>query len=91
MLDEILYRLTGYGLYEKNWNLSSLGYLKSIDTYYVEHSGIFPSQLMVKEIKSLGNDIYEVFGNRLTVKLKRIENGGYQIISVLGSYEPDDI
>ena len=91
MLDEILYRLTGYGLYEKNWNLNSLGYLKSIDTYYVEHSGIFPSQLMVKKIKSLGNDVYEVFGNRLTVKLKRIENGGYQVISVLGSYEPDDV
>ena len=45
----------------------------------------------VEEIKSLGNDIYEVFGNRLTVKLKRIENGGYQVISVLGSYEPDDV
>jgi hypothetical protein len=90
-LDELLYRLTGYGLYEKNWNLTSLDYLQSIDTYYVEHSYVFTRDFAVEEIKSLGNDIYEVFGNRLTVKLKRIENGGYQIISVLGSYEPDDI
>ena len=84
-LDELLYRLTGYGLYDKKWDLSNLPYLKSIDTYYMDHGG--PNtywECEVEEVKNLGNDIYEVIitGDRI-IRLKRIETGGYQYISVL--------
>jgi hypothetical protein len=90
-LDELLFRLTGYGLYDKKWNLSDLPYLKSIDTYYIEHGDINPMFFEIKDIKSLGNDVYEVkiddydtFGgyNEGIIKVRRIEPGGYQFISV---------
>ena len=53
-----------------------------------------PIRVKVKEIKNLGNNIYEVttepqdyddlYDNRCfrTIKLRRIEAGGYQFISV---------
>jgi hypothetical protein len=90
-LDELLYRLTGYGLYDKKWNLSDLPYLKSIDTYYIEHGDINPHGFEIEDLKSIGNDIYEVkidayytFGgyNDGIIKVRRIEPGGYQFISV---------
>ncbi len=93
-LDELLYRLTGYGLYDKKWDLSDIPYLKSIDTYYIEHRIMSPIRVKVKEIKNLGNNTYEVttepqdyddlYDNRCfrTIKLRRIEAGGYQFISV---------
>ena len=83
-LDELLYRLTGYGLYDKKWNVSDLPYLKSIDTYYIDHGDTNYWGCWVKEVKSLGNDIYEVIITRgLIIRLKRIETGGYQFISIL--------
>jgi hypothetical protein len=83
-LDELLYRLTGYGLYDKKWNVSDLPYLKSIDTYYFDHGDTNYSGCEVEKVKSLGNDIYEVIltWDRI-IRLKRIETGGYQFISVL--------
>ena len=93
-LDELLYRFTGYGLYEKYWNLKDLNYIKSLDTYYSANDNINLIQVRVKEIKSLGNNIYEVkteprydedmYDDHYfrTIKLKRIESGGYQFISV---------
>ena len=85
-LDELLYRLTGYGLYEKKWNLSDLPYLKSIDTYYFEHGDTNYSCYEIEKVKSLGNSIYEVITEEgLIIKLKRVETGGYQFISVLGA------
>ena len=93
-LDKLLYRYTGYGLYDKKWNLSDLSYLKSIDTYYSEHGDVTKIWVRVKEIKNLGNNIYEVktgpyddeywYGNRhfKTIRLRRIEAGDYQFISV---------
>ena len=83
-LDELLYRLTGYGLYDKKWNVSDLPYLKSIDTYYYDHGDTNYSGCEVEKVKSLGNDIYEVILTWNTIiRLKRIETGGYQFISVL--------
>ena len=82
--DELLYRLTGYGLYDKKWNVSDLPYLKSIDTYYYDHGDTNYSGCEVEKVKSLGNDIYEVILTWNTIiRLKRIETGGYQFISVL--------
>ena len=90
-LDELLFRLTGYGLYDKKWNLSYLPYLKSIDTYYTEFSDVDIVILEIEELKSLGNDVYEVktgpflaydgYNNGI-IKVRRIEQGGYQFISV---------
>ena len=90
-LDELLFRLTGYGLYDKKWNLSELPYLKSIDTYYIEYSDVDIVTLEIEELQSLGNDVYEVktgswwtyYGdNNGIIKVRRIEPGGYQFISV---------
>ena len=93
-LDDLLYRYTGYGLYEKKWNLSDFSYLKSLDTYYIEHDLNNRTWVRVKDIKSLGNNIYEVrtepryyevlYDNRYyrTIRLRRIEAGDYQFISV---------
>ena len=93
-LDDLLYLLTGYGLYDKKWNLDSLDYLKSIDTYYIEHGNINFLRVRVNEIKNLGNNIYEIeTGSRddevwyddyyfRTIRLRRIEVGDYQFISV---------
>ena len=91
-LDDLLYRYTGYGLYEKKWDLSDFPYLKSIDTYYMEHGDSNRTWVRVKEIKSLGNNIYEVKtgphedwgGDRCfkTIRLRRIEAGDYKFISV---------
>ena len=92
-LDDLLYLLTGYGLYDKKWNLDSLDYLKSIDIYYIEHGDINYLRVRVNEIKSLGNNIYEVKTGPLdedddfdwyfrTIRLRRIEAGDYQFISV---------
>ena len=93
-LDELLYRFTGYGLYERRWDLSEVDYLKSLDTYYIVYKNtIMMDGLRVKEMKSLGNNIYEVktepYPNDWTdahhfrtIRLKRFEPGGYQFISV---------
>ena len=81
-LDDLLYRYTGYGLYEKKWNLSDLSYLKSKDTYYGEYGDTKMVWVRVKEIKSLGDNIYEVKTESETIRLRRIEAGDYQFISV---------
>jgi hypothetical protein len=86
-----MFRLTGYGLYDKKWNLRDLPYLKSIDTYYIEHGDINPMSFEIEDIRSLGNDVYEVkidssyrfYGyNNGVIRIRRIEPGGYQFISV---------
>ena len=71
-----------------------MDYLKSLDTYYIVYKNtIMMDGLRVKEMKSLGNNIYEVktepYPNDWTdahhfrtIRLKRIEPGGYQFISV---------
>ena len=91
LVKTLLFRLTGYGLYDKKWNLSELPYLKSIDTYYIEYSDVDIVTLEVEELQSLGNDVYEVktdswwtyYGeNNGVIKVRRIEPGGYQFISV---------
>ena len=90
-LDELLFRLTGYGLYDKKWSLNDLPYLKSIDTYYCEHGDINLHAFEIEDLKSLGNNVYEVKINSYhtlrgynngVIKLRRIEPGGYQFISV---------
>jgi hypothetical protein len=64
--------------------VSDLPYLKSIDTYYFDHGDTNYNGYEVEKVKSLGNDIYEVIltGDRI-IRLKRIETGGYQFISIL--------
>ncbi len=90
-LDELLFRITGYGLYDKKWNVDDLDYLKSIDIYYIEHGDINPMEFEIVGLKSLGNDVYEVKidsdytfkgYNDGVIKIRRIEPGGYQLISV---------
>ena len=94
-LDELLKRLTGYGLHDKEWNLKDVPYLSAIDTYYVEHGDSNFMGVVVKEVKDLGDGIYEASAAHMrfegdgyddeiawVVRVKRIEAGGYQLLSV---------
>ena len=71
--------------------MDDLDYLKSIDIYYIEHGDINPMEFEIVGLKSLGNDVYEVKidsdftfkgYNDGVIKIRRIEPGGYQLISV---------